>query len=88
MRQNASFIPFRLFCLAMTATPGLNNMMVLAAAARRGLAGASVTTLMIWATGGSLLQDLLRNRGIATIFSLSTALLLRASVFALTGGWQ
>ncbi|MEM1044578.1 MAG: hypothetical protein AAGL24_00450 [Pseudomonadota bacterium] len=31
------FIPFFVFCLAMTGTPGPNNMMALAAAARGGL---------------------------------------------------
>ncbi len=51
-----------------------------------GLAAASVTTLLIWGRGGALLRDLLRSRKIATLFNLSAALVLFASIFALFGG--
>ena len=40
MSDAAILVPFIAFCIAMTGTPGPNNMMVLAVVSRHGVLGA------------------------------------------------
>jgi len=85
MTDATTLIPFIIFCLVMTGTPGPNNMMVLAAAARAGLLGAM--PLITGIAGGSALQMASVAAGLGAVIAASpqvqTAMTLAGAGFLL-----
>ena len=78
MTDTGSLMPFLLFCLIMTATPGPNTMMVLAAAARTRVAGAS--PLIAGIAVGSALQMATGGAGVGTTVAAKPALHVAISI--------
>lgn len=72
MTDAATLIPFLVFCLVMTVTPGPNNMMVLTAAARAGLLGAM--PLIAGIAIGSALQIASVGAGLGAMIAASPKL--------------
>lgn len=78
MTDVGTLIPFLVFCLVMTATPGPNNMMVLAAAARAGLLGAM--PLIAGIACGSALQMATVGAGLGAVIAASPEIQIMMTV--------